>query len=89
MSDRDRLIEEVEVKLAMLAERYREQEAKVARMEQTESQLREENQLLKDTIRDMKSAKLFSLGGQDISATRKELNQLIRDVDRCIALLSV
>lgn len=89
MGERNKLIEELSVKLNMLSAKYTEAKEEIARLTQTERLLREENELLRDNINNIKSAKAFLLDKQDIKATHSELTKLIKEVDKCIALLSV
>ena len=89
MSDRDRLIEELSIKLEILSTKYVEAKASIARLEQTEQLLREEVSLLRNNMNNIKDAKALSLGKQDIKATHREITRLITEIDKCIALLSV
>ena len=36
----------------------------------------------------LKTAKMLEIGDNDLAATKKRVNKLIRDVDRCITLLT-
>ena len=89
MPERDHIIEELNVKLGMLAKKYHEARTQVETLEQTEQMLREQNALLQKTIRDIKSAKVISLRNQDIKDTHATITRLINEIDKCIALLSV
>ncbi|HCE47984.1 MAG TPA: hypothetical protein DEQ84_04920 [Prevotellaceae bacterium] len=89
MGERNKLIEELSVKLDMLSAKYTEAKKEIARLAQTEQLLREENKLLRNNISNIKNAKAFLLNKQDIKATHSELTRLIKEVDKCIALLSV
>lgn len=89
MTERDHIIEELNVKLGMLTKKYQEARTQVATLEQTEQMLREQNALLQKTIRDIKSAKVISLRNQDIKDTHATITRLINEIDKCIALLSV
>ena len=48
-----------------------------------------EYQQLNKEYTDLKSGLVMSLDGGDIQATRKRLAKLVREVDRCIALINV
>ncbi len=89
MGERNKLVEELSVKLNMLSAKYVEAKKEIARLEQTELLLREENKLLHNNMNNIKSAKAFSLSRQDTKATHSEITKLIKEVDKCIALLSV
>jgi len=89
MTERDKLIEELNVKLGMLTKKYNEAKANIDNLEQTQRLLREQNDLLQKNIRDIKSAKIISLKDRDIKETHADITHLINEIDKCIALLSV
>ena len=42
----------------------------------------------KSTIRNLKTATAISLNGSDVKETKLRLSKLVREVDKCIALLN-
>lgn len=88
MSKRERLMEELSVKVRMLSQRYAETLEQLQQVSQTNDLLREENKLLRQNIDSIKTAKVISLSQENVKNARQEINQLIRQVDKCIALLN-
>ena len=88
MSKREQLMEELSVKVRMLSQRYAETLEQLKQVSQTNDLLREENKLLRQDIDSIKSAKVISLSQNNVKNARQEINQLIRQVDKCIALLN-
>jgi len=50
--------------------------------------LTEENEQLKNKYDNLKMAKIISVRQNDFSLAKKRLSNLVREVDRCIALLN-
>ena len=88
MSKREQLMEELSVKVRMLSQRYAETLEQLKQVSQANDLLREENKLLRQDIDRIKSAKVISLSQDNVKNARQEINQLIRQVDKCIALLN-
>ena len=88
MSKREQLMEELSVKVRMLSQRYAETLEQLKQVSQANDLLREENKLLRQDIDSIKSAKVISLSQENVKNARQEINQLIRQVDKCIALLN-
>ena len=88
MSKREQLMEELSVKVRMLSQRYAETLEQLKQVSQANDLLREENKLLCQDIDSIKSAKVISLSQDNVKNARQEINQLIRQVDKCIALLN-
>ncbi len=65
-----------------LKETIRLKEKKIAELEQKNREV----QANYDTL---KMAKLIEVSGEDVAASRSRLSKLIREVDKCIALLNV
>ena len=57
-------------------------------MESAHEKLLQEYQTLEKHYNDQKSAMAISLDGSDVRQTKLRLSQLVRDVDKCIALLN-
>ena len=88
MSKREQLMEELSVKVRMLSQRYAETLEQLKQVSQANDLLREENKLLRQDMDSIKSAKVISLSQDNVKNARQEINQLIRQVDKCIALLN-
>ena len=88
MSKREQLMEELSVKVRMLSQRYAETLEQLKQVSQANDLLREENKLLRQDIDSIKSAKVISLSQDNVKNARQEINQLIRQGDKCIALLN-
>ena len=88
MSKREQLMEELSVKVRMLSQRYAEILEQLKQVSQANDLLREENKLLRQDIDSIKSAKVISLSQDNVKNARQEINQLIRQVDKCITMLN-
>lgn len=55
-----------------------------ARIKRLESQVRQ----LQNDYKSLKTARILEVSDSDLDSTRKTINKLIRDVDKCITLLS-
>lgn len=51
-------------------------------------QLREQYASLTQSYTDLKLAKIIGMGDSDIESAQQRLSKLVREVDRCIALLN-
>jgi hypothetical protein len=52
------------------------------------SKLRSEYDKLNQSYVDLKSAMTMSLGGGDVIETKQRLSKIVREVDKCIAMLN-
>ena len=68
-------------------ERHRELEAEVKAVRDRLETLKNENNKLKEEIKTLKVAKAISTGEGSAEA-RNRINQLVREIDKCIALLN-
>ena len=50
-------------------------------------EVKQKNQQLEANYADLKMAKMLEIGDTDLSAAKQRMNRLVRDVDKCIALL--
>ena len=50
-------------------------------------ELKKQNELLAANYANLKMAKMLEVGDKDIAAARQRIAKLVRDVDKCIALL--
>lgn len=82
---RDDLLQQLNVKLDMLTQRYDE----IKKRQQIADALKEENILLRQKLETLKTAKTLALGKSDIQQTKVNLSRLIRQIDACISLLVV
>jgi len=58
------------------------------RKDQEIDSLKKENEALLANLQNMKSATTISLDGGDVKETRQKLSKLVREVDKCISMLS-
>ena len=82
---RDDLLQQLNVKLDMLTQRYDE----IKKRQQIADALKEENILLRQKLETLKTAKTLALGKSDIQKAKVNLSRLIRQIDACISLLVV
>ncbi len=81
---RDDLLQQLNVKLDMLTQRY-----EIKKRQQIADALKEENILLRQKLETLKTAKTLALGKSDIQQAKVNLSRLIRQIDACISLLVV
>lgn len=82
---RDDLLQQLNVKLDMLTQRYDE----IKKRQQIADALKEENILLRQKLETLKTAKTLALGKSDIQQAKVNLSRLIRQIDACISLLVI
>ena len=82
---RDDLLQQLNVKLDMLTQRYDE----IKKRQQIADALKEKNILLRQKLETLKTAKTLALGKSDIQQAKVNLSRLIRQIDACISLLVV
>ena len=82
---RDDLLQQLNVKLDMLTQRYDE----IKKRQQIADALKEEHILLRQKLETQKTAKTLALGKSDIQQAKVNLSRLIRQIDACISLLVV
>ena len=82
---RDDLLQQLNVKLDMLTQRYDE----IKKRQQIADALKAENILLRQKLETLKTAKTLALGKSDIQQAKVNLSRLIRQIDACISLLVV
>lgn len=85
MVDRENTIEELRVKLEILIKKYND----LDKYKEKANLLKEENILLKKQYDELKIASTLKTGSTDIKQTKLYISQLIREIDKCIALLNV
>lgn len=63
--------------------------SKLALQEKRVLELQAENEKLQKQYETLKMAKILEVSGGDVRDVRKRLNSLVKEVDKCIALLNV
>lgn len=93
-ADEEKTIKTLETRVRQLILKYqqllKDNEELQTELSAKENELQEtkrENQHLQDEYANMKMAKMLEIGDTDLSAAKQRINQLVRDVDKCIALL--
>lgn len=61
---------------------------KIETQEQTINQLREGNRLLEQKYENLKLAKMFDVSEDDHKDAKNRIQKLVREIDKCIALLN-
>jgi len=61
---------------------------KIGDLEQTINQLSQENCLLEKKYENLKLAKLFAASDDDHKDAKSRIQKLVREIDKCIALLN-
>ena len=84
MSQRTDTLEELKVKLDILIKNYNN----LQHCKETAEILKKENEELKKQYETMKTASAFTNNPQSIKDTKLYISRLIREIDKCIALLS-
>lgn len=84
MAARGDLLDELKVKLDMLIGNYKNLE----KYEEVARTLKRENQELKKRYEDLQNATTLKASQKDVKQTRLYISRLIREIDKCIALLS-
>lgn len=94
--DEAALLYRFEAQVSLLIERYQDLQQKCVQLEEQleerSAQLRNsetEKALLREQLVQVKLAKLLDVSDFDLKETRGKINKLIREVDKCIALLNV
>ena len=84
MPERKDLLDELKVKLNILIRQYHNLE----KYEEAARILKEENEQLKKQYEELRTATTLKLSKDDIRQTKLYVSRLIREIDKCIALLS-
>lgn len=90
------LLHTLETRVAQLAleykalkERHAELGRKMEEKEETIRMLHEQTERLQADYANLKMAKMIEIGGGEMKDARSRLSKLVREVDKCIALLNV
>lgn len=88
-------LEKFETHFHLLMEKYvqlkEEKKQLTALLEKKEAEilsLQIQNEDLQNQYKNLKLAKIISVSDQDLESSKKRLAKLVRDVDKCIALLN-
>jgi len=95
-NEEEKILRVFETRVRHLLLKYKELEQenqtlhhKLKEKQQELSELLSQNIALKDSYDSLKIAKMIEVSGEDVQDAKKKLSKLIRDVDKCIALLNV
>ena len=61
---------------------------KIGTLEESITQLQTENSLLEQKYEDLKLAKMMLVSGDDSKDAKSRIQKLVREIDKCIALLN-
>lgn len=93
-SEEEKLVQTLETRVRQLILQYKdlktENEALYEMVDERDAQiklLKQETENLKASYANLKLAKMIEIGDNDMKDARSRLSKLVRDVDRCIALL--
>ena len=93
-ADEEKTIKTLETRVRQLILKYQQlqedNEGLVAELSAKDHELQETKQKsthLENEYANLKMAKMLEIGDTDLAAAKQRINQLVRDVDKCIALL--
>lgn len=94
--EEEKILRVFETRVRHLLLKYKEFESELQNLQQQIlrqqgelSTLQDQNVSLKKSYDTLKMAKMIEVSGDDVQDAKKKLSKLIRDVDKCIALLNV
>ena len=94
--EEEKILRVFETRVRHLLLKYKEFESELQNLQQQIlrqqgelSALQDQNVSLKKSYDTLKMAKMIEVSGDDVHDAKKKLSKLIRDVDKCIALLNV
>ena len=94
--EEEKILRVFETRVRHLLLKYKEFESELQNLQQQIlrqqgelSALQDQNVSLKNSYDTLKMAKMIEVSGDDVQDAKKKLGKLIRDVDKCIALLNV
>lgn len=94
--EEEKILRVFETRVRHLLLKYKEFESELQNLQQQIlrqqgelSALQAQNVSLKKSYDTLKMAKMIEVSGDDVQDAKKKLSKLIRDVDKCIALLNV
>jgi len=90
-----RIVEDIEVKVKKLIVKYEQLKGESKVLEQEKSQVSNELSSknskidqLQEKIKLMNISKSVDVSGDDVKTTRLKINEYVREIDKCIALLN-
>lgn len=93
-ADEDKLVQTLETRIRQLILQYKQLKAEneslyemVDKQEAVISNLKKEKEVLAADYANLKLAKMIEIGDNDMKDARSRISRLVRDVDKCIALL--
>lgn len=93
-ADEEKTIKTLETRVRQLILKFQQQqedhEELQADLESKDNELqavRQKNKQLEADYANLKMAKMLEVGDTDLAAAKQRINHLVRDVDKCIALL--
>ncbi len=95
MNELDTLISGIDYKLRKLVEKLGKYEAEILRLREENRTLNQKNQEQSDLITKLEEANLHHhlsrsvMSSQDATETKQRINELVREVDKCMALLNL
>lgn len=94
--EEEKLLQRFEVRVHDLLARYAAQQKECARLAAELSQSRAQEEALRERLAQaeqqygrLRTVRLLQVGDDDVKDARSRLSRLIREVDKCIALLNV
>ncbi len=89
MEGREKSLQQLVVKLNTLLEKHKALNQTILQLKQENLHLKEQNALLQQTLSEARGMKVLAISNSDINKTRKQISHIIREIDECIALISV
>ena len=75
------------LKFQQLQEDHKELQADLVSKDNELQAVKQKNKQLEADYANLKMAKMLEVGDTDLAAAKQRINQLVRNVDKCIALL--
>jgi chromosome segregation ATPase len=75
------------LKFQQLQEDHKELQADLVSKDNELQAVKQKNKQLETDYANLKMAKMLEVGDTDLAAAKQRINHLVRDVDKCIALL--
>lgn len=84
-TNREELLSDLNIKLGILTAKYKN----LLTLEDAINTLKAENKQLQEKYNNLLIAKSISANSQEIKMMKKNITQMIRDIDKCVAMLSL
>lgn len=84
-TNREELLSDLNIKLGILTAKYKN----LLTLEDAINTLKAENKQLQEKYNNLLIAKSISANSQEIKMIKKNITQMIRDIDKCVAMLSL